>query len=254
MKHTITTILLSAAIAYAQTDDSSSETYISSVCAPTNSTGFPDWNAPCNAAQAIQVQCMYGESYFQELLNQYGNPGKRQARNEDVPMQPNAAQRTCICQSQFWNQANGCADCYKGHGLSEAEAGITNKDITSISSQYCAASSTPTLGLADWLFQYADSMASASPTATAKSSSFSDPIANKTEVSLYFTPSVTGSAAYIVAQATGSATSKVNSVSGQIRPTAGGRASGTTSGNGAGKTEAAAVAGLIGVAGLVALL
>ncbi|EME48038.1 hypothetical protein DOTSEDRAFT_105468, partial [Dothistroma septosporum NZE10] len=242
--------------------------YISSVCSPTNSTGYPDWSAPCNAAQAIEVQCMYGEAYFQQLLTQYGAGGsltKRQSSDsgddQDAPMQSNATQRTCICQSQFWDQASGCADCFKTHGASEADAGLTNNDIASLSSQYCAASTTPTLGLDQWFFQYAQSAISTSATTSAASSSFSDPIGNKTDVSLYFTPSVTGSAAYVVAQATGSTMSSASAVSGQIKATASannaaasGKASSTSSGSGAGRTEAAAVAGLIGVAGLVALL
>jgi hypothetical protein len=120
-------------------------------------------------------------------------------------MQSNETQRVCLCQSEFWDQAAGCFACYRGHG-GEMIAGVGTLDkraLVSISSQYCQATATATAGLADYLFSV---VASIQPTVTDApkasgshtSVSFSDSIGNHTEVSYYYTPEVTGSAAWMV--------------------------------------------------------
>jgi len=156
-----------------------------------------------------------------------------------------------------------------------------------MSSTYCAASATPTIGGTDFIVSFLNP--SSGPLAAAFTpSSFSDPIGNRTDVSLYYTPSATGSAAWIVAMPTISGNSRsvsyssVNTVSGQIVPTAvfsrsspatttaapsgdaidsasaaSGSAS-TSASSSAGALETAivrkkALAGMLGLAGLVAL-
>ena len=100
-----------------------------------------------------------------------------------------------------------------------------------------------------------------------RTSKYSDPLASSTEVSLYFTPSVTGSKAWYVAEVTNSKGSTIqtelNTENGQIVATASpmttvkpeATASTTTSGGGAAvRTEGAAVAGALGLAAVMALL
>ncbi|KAK0891601.1 hypothetical protein LTR02_013919 [Friedmanniomyces endolithicus] len=260
--------------------------YLQQVCVPTNATGDPDYNAPCNQVQAISAKCVYGPSWASVLNAQATSNGNT---SYDSPtMQSNGTQRNCVCESQFWSLVQGCNDCYNAHGgVQEGLVGTAAVSIFgSVSSSYCAVTNTPTLGFADVLYGIATA-----PGANATSSpatAFTDPIGNQTAVSYYFTPSVTGSSAWVVAQATGSASSgtasgsasgsgsassqsaSVATSNGQIVATGGaasttaGSASGTASAasgsasttgkSGAGKQEAAAVAGVIALAGLVALL
>ncbi|TKA79505.1 hypothetical protein B0A55_02447 [Friedmanniomyces simplex] len=270
--------------------------YLQQVCMPTNSTGDPDFNAPCNQVQAITVECIYGSTGLSSLTSSgassnsgYGSDGL----GGSPARLSNSTQRECVCESQFFGILAGCNDCYNAHG--GAQDGVLGtvapSFYASASSSYCAVTNTPTVGFDDVLYGFAtgsvgSSVASAASTASA--SSFSDPVGNKTAVSYYFTPSVTGSSAWIVAQATesvsnstasgsgsasGSASSQSASVAtsnGQIVATAGaasktsGSATGTASGasgtasttgsSGAGKQEAAAVAGVIALAGFVILL
>ena len=152
---------------------------------------------------------------------------------------------------------------------------ISEDTLSSISSEYCAATVTPTAGLADYLFALASSLEpGTTQTGSAQTSvSYLDSIGNKTEVSYYYTPSVTGSAAWVVAQPTGTGSSVAYSTTnvddGQIRATAsannaaaaggsgtqtGSGAQSTESGSSAGKHEAMAAAGLLGLVGLVVVL
>lgn len=270
-------ILALAAWASAQGTGGYYEDELSQVCMPTNSSQLPDLNAPCNAVAIIEVQCVYGPSALNTL---YGQNAKRAlnhlARRQDktspnpyngpadtgddgnLPELSNSTQRDCTCQSQFFDQVSGCLDCYVAHGGSaEDDVGVTPDQIKSISSSYCAASNTPTLGLAEYLYKIASQLPSS--TGSASSSQTHDPLGNRTAVSLYFTPSVTGSAAYIIADATNTAKTSTDK-SGQIVPTmsannaAAQSGSSSSSGLAAAKTQAAAAAGLIGIAGLAVFL
>lgn len=258
------------------------EMYLAEVCTPSNASGYPDFDAPCNAVQRITAACMYGAAGLGLLTG--GTSDSTATGEEDPPELSNSTQRTCICESQFFDQTNGCEDCYKGHGFGQ-DGDVTGPDVfSSLSSQYCAVTYTPTVGIADFLDAYAATAQSTQSTAASNSTGFtlSDPIGNKTAVSYYFTPSVTGSAAYLVAEATDSASTSgsvsgsgsgsamstsMHTSNGQIVQTASvseaGSASGSASGSaatasttksGAGKQEAAAVAGVIAFAGFVALL
>ena len=267
--------------------------YLQEICLPTNATGYPDFDAPCVQTELISIECMYGAAGLSTLLstdddsssNSYGEDG-------DIPTLSNSTQRECICESQYWVALSGCSDCFKAHGSAQSDEGLNYVDpsyIASASSSYCAVTNTPTAGFDMFIYGLATGSAAsslASVASTAAASTFSDPIGNQTAVSYYYTPSVTGSAAWVVAQATesasnntvttsasgsGSASSESMATSnGQIVATAGaasttsgapsGTASGasgsasTSAGSGAGKHEAAAVAGVIAMAGFVALL
>ncbi|KAK5118901.1 hypothetical protein LTR62_000112 [Meristemomyces frigidus] len=266
--------------------------YLVSVCLPDNSTGFPDLNAPCNQVSAITAQCVYGAAglgVFTGDSSAYTSLDNEQ----DIPMLSNDTQRACVCESQFFSALQGCNDCYKAHGGSIDGSGpgtgaLDPVFLASASSSYCAVSNTPTVGFADVLYGYATgNFASAMATEMASVTSvFSDPAGNQTAVSVYFTPSVTGSGAWVVAQATETAGSNNGTTAasgssnsgpslatsnGQIVATqaaasstagrsGGGTASGsgaaasTTAGNGAGKQEAAALAGVLVLVGFVAML
>ncbi|EMC97957.1 hypothetical protein BAUCODRAFT_67483 [Baudoinia panamericana UAMH 10762] len=254
--------------------------YLDYVCMPTNSSGYPDFNAPCIAVQAITAECIYGAAGLSVIMASGSDNGAE--IDEDTPMLSNSTQRNCVCQSQFFNALSGCNNCYKAHGAPSGLDGYVDQSfIASASSSYCAVTNTPTAGLADVLYGYAtgsvaSSLQSVASTAS-QTSTFSDPLGNNTAVSAYFTPSVTGSAFWVVAQATQTASnstgSSSGSVSGQIVATSApassaagtssrvsGSASGasasasTTAGSGAGKQELAAVVGALALmAGVVAL-
>ena len=268
--------------------------YYNQVCSPKNATGGRDYNAPCNAIAAITAECIYGADYTQILAggdSDSDSSAALQGIDADEPTTlGNATQRACVCESQFFDQALGCATCYNSHGApADLAGGIDAAFFSTISASYCAVTMTPTAGFAEYLYSFAE----AGPSNTASSSSsasatgtgliISDQIGNKTAVSYYFTPSVTGTGAWRVAQATqsvGNATNasseSLNTSGGQIMPTATG-ASGTSSGtvsgtvsgtasgtasaasasktsSGAGRQEAAAVAGVVALAGFLAML
>jgi len=247
MKYSAALVLAaSATMVYADCPDCTSD-YLSDVCLPTNSTGYPDFNAPCNAMIAIQYQCTYGAAAGLELINElFGSavaPNTNSSCPPDLPAaQDNSTQRACVCSSQFFNQVTGCVDCQVGHGDSSVKA-ISPSYISSVSAAYCAASSTPTAGLGDYLA----GLIAPTGSSSAASSSFTDPIGNKTAVSYYYTAPVTGTAGYLVPSSTGGASTS----NGQIVPTATG---GPARATGAADKKHAAVAGVIGLVGLAALL
>lgn len=259
--------------------------YLYSVCLPTNDTGYPVFDAPCNAIQAIEAECMYGSAGLPFALSLSSSYGSNEANTPNEL--DNSTQRDCACQSQLFIELQGCLDCFKAHGApSEVLAGFPqSSDVTSLSSSYCAASATPTLDLGDVFVQAVATNTSDMVSATASSTSYSDPVGNVTDISAYFTPSVMGSSVYAVAQTTdtpsnstsmasgsaasssGGSTTKSASVqtsNGQIVATAGGAstskaaasgsASTTSSGSGAQRTEMAALAGVMALAGFVAVL
>ncbi|KAK5706492.1 hypothetical protein LTR97_001481 [Elasticomyces elasticus] len=211
--------------------------YIQHVCNPVNATGYPDFNAPCNQIQAITLQCMYGPAGLSALQGDvsdasYGSDDE----DNSVETQSNSTQQECICQSQWFNIAAGCNDCYNAHGASGSDnivGDLAPSLFASVSSSYCAVTNTPTMGFDEVLYGLATgSVASslASVASTASPSTFSDPIGNQTAVSYYYTPSITGSAAWVLAQATSSATS------------AGGSESGSETASSSGSSETTSVA------------
>ena len=215
--------------------------YLTQICRPLNSTGYVDLNAPCNVLDLLNIECIYGLQHL-DLGKDYDFSSPK---NEHFIEQHTASQRLCACESQFWDSLQGCAACYREHG-GGMEYTAPSSYISSMSSAYCAATATPTLGLIDfeesWYTISAFSSILSSATAEAKTSTFSDPIGNKTAVSLYYTPEVTGTAALHVGLKANSTPTSTNVVNGQIVPTA------------AAHRFEAAVAGIVGLAGLVAFL
>ena len=135
--------------------------YYNQVCSPTNSTGGLDYNAPCNAIAAITAECIYGADYTQVLgaaSDSSDSSAALQGIDADEPTTlSNATQRTCVCESQFFDQALGCATCYNSHGAPADLAGGIDADFfNTISASYCAVTMTPTAGFADYLYSFAE--------------------------------------------------------------------------------------------------
>jgi hypothetical protein len=180
--------------------------YMSNVCMALDESGASDMNLPCNQIISIQYQCIYGAKYgdawrsrsFEDIEND---------EDEEDPMLPNEAQRVCICQSQHNELAKGCIDCQKAHGGGGPEDYLSDDQMKEVMDKYCDANTPATQPYAiaiaqevvfmgpDW-----DSILSGNATST----TYSDPIGSATDVSLYFTPSVTGTPVYIPALPTGS--------------------------------------------------
>ena len=244
--------------------------YLNSICSPGYQSKDVDLNAPCNRASYIGVECVFGSK---PNITNHG------FEDPQGPMQSNHTQQLCICESQYFDSYLGCSSCLTKHGgSSHADLAMPLAVISSMSAAYCVASATP-IGILDFQFSYLQKPqfstffgAASSATAT----TFSDPLANSTAVSLYYTAAVTGSAALdvgvftatgttlqttaeisdglIVATATSARTSTSTSTVTMGATQGGAEASTTTtSGLGARQTQAA-FAAVLGLVGAVALL
>lgn len=190
------------------------EDYVNEVCLGYNPETapedfVPDFNLPCYAINYIEQECLYGSVAAQQMFNTSNND-TYYSDNENSPRD----QQICFCQSQYFDQLDGCYDCLDKHGLlkflDDANDLPAPSAISSFSASYCQATNTATVG-------FDEALESAFPESSASSSygtgirsyssdlsptySFTDPIGNKTDVSLYFTPSVTGTAAYAFSEA-----------------------------------------------------
>ncbi|KAK3069446.1 hypothetical protein LTR53_012205 [Teratosphaeriaceae sp. CCFEE 6253] len=255
-------------------------TYLEQVCLPSNATGYPDFNAPCVQTQLITIECMYGAAGLNSFLGTDSISATDDS--EDTPTLSNSTQRDCVCESQYFAALTGCDDCYRAHGSLQGVDGadyINAGYIASISSSYCAVTNTPTVGLADMLYGIAtgslassvDSVASTASaitgsaawvvvqaTSSAGANSTSDGSASESGSASSSSESLATSNGQIVATAgatTTTGTAASGTASGAPGTAAG--ASGTAStppGSMAGRQEAVAIAGVIALAGFVALL
>lgn len=283
MRHTTAACILTAIAAVSnakylvrrqdmgQSDLSPLDVYFADVCLPVDSSADPDYSAPCNGLGAVDFQCAYGSAAFSAGVSDNNSSDVTQPleRNRTSP----SSQQVCYCQSQWFNLYEGCLDCANKHGVSAALPQISASALTSFSSSYCAASATPTTDFDVYLNSVFSDLVKSVESGTA--TTFTDPIGNKTDVSLYYTASVTGSNAYIVSQAaptgasaTTTASTTVNTSGGQIVATA---ANGSNGGSGAAATSSSAtssglaaaatpclekfaIAGVMGLAGAVIML
>ncbi|WPH03959.1 Hypothetical protein R9X50_00684200 [Acrodontium crateriforme] len=190
-------LLVSGAIAQDDAYD-----YGQNICFPQSYGNTDDvvFYAPCDAVFAIMQECTSGSPRKQDIGECQGD-----SEPECLYTFDNATQRACICGSQFFDQLSGCKSCFFSHGLGPLVwEGSWPEDPNAISSSYCAVKSEPTLGFYDVFAQYAEGGdQSASPTfatdGNAQEPTWSDPIGNKTDPALYFTPAVTGANGYHVA-------------------------------------------------------
>jgi hypothetical protein len=214
------TVASASKIAERQQSDSSDDAY-ENICQPTNSTGYPDFNAPCNSWSRTQQLCVYGE----QIRAIVDGPGLNNYNMVDESMKQHSFgyQRDCICQSQLFDQMRGCMACNDALG-GDSQSVIASSAIESFSSAYCAVSATPTRG---YVAAINSVLAKVAEETDVPISSSSPPISSgsKIDVSLYYTPSATGASAWDVGLPTGeSATfSNLHTSGGQIIPTAAAR-------------------------------
>lgn len=196
---------------------------VSQICLPRNSSNLPDQNAPCNALMAIQLRCIYGSDAL-EIISGSQDVDTREPRKLPVD-----TQRTCICSSQHTDMVLGCFACFKEHGSTDPEIGTDPDKVQSFMEDYCDVNK-PARDYANAIIELApedeEDISSTASSESSAATTFSDPIGNATDVSLYYTPSVTGTPAYMPGIPTpessgASATYTSTSISdGQIVPTA----------------------------------
>lgn len=193
----------------------SSEDPFDDICTPTNSTGYPDLNVPCNSLSRTQQLCVYGEQVRAIVdgpnLNDYDKVMRQQSFTY---------QRDCICQSQLFDQMRGCMACQQA--LSGGSGPIfAPSAIESFSSEYCAVAPTPLRGYTAAINSFIASATEEMDYSTI-SQSPSQAVMTKTDVSLYYTPAVTGVSAWDVGLPAGSSATftSLRTSGGQIVPTA----------------------------------
>jgi hypothetical protein len=157
-------------------------------CFPRNSAGQRDYNAPCNQFYAIGAQCKYGPQGVDIDV----------ANTEGWQPQSPETQRTCICQSQMTDAVVGCMACLNlrkephlfGDG-GDAWKGFWQTKTQ----QYCEVDLTPIQGFVDY-FRDALFETFGEDDLDDTSSVEQDPLGSSTDVSIYYTMSVTRSDAY----------------------------------------------------------
>jgi hypothetical protein len=173
--------------------DSELDDYLSEVCEPADDNGVRDWSAPCNAVLSIQYECMYGTAGGEYIRAPPQESDFQHGDDDGLPEQPNEAQRICFCQSQFRDQIAGCMKCHKDHGGAEGSDWFGANLIDPATKEYCDASKPANESFSDFFLNHISlDNGTTTDSPAAQTSTFSDPIGNKTDVSLYFTPSVTG--------------------------------------------------------------
>jgi hypothetical protein len=263
--------------------------HVNSICSPMLPNGAIDLNAPCNQAHAITQECLHGAPGLAVVeAPQSDDSTSVSSDNSDGPIFSNITQRDCICESRYFAAEAECGLCQIAHGIYGSQS-VNVTAVTAfhaaLSTSYCAVTNTPTLGFAEVLFQSVqNALSQATTTISNPTSLYTDPLGNNTAVSAYYTPSVTGSAAWLVAQGTQTPSNATltsgmtSSSSGAIVMTSNGQivatasaasgtssapasgtasaasASSSTAGSGAGRQEVVAVAGVIALAGLVVVL
>jgi hypothetical protein len=208
-------------VAKRQESDSSEDPY-ENICMPTNSTGFPDFSAPCNSWSRTQQLCVYGEQ-IRSIVDGPGLNNYEEVDGKSMKQHSFAFQRDCICQSQLFDQMRGCMACNDALG-GESSALLASSAIESFSSSYCAVATIPTRGYVAAMNSVLAEVAEQTDVPTSTSSS-PNSLGSKTDVSLYYTPSATGASAWDVGLPTGTSASfsSLHTSGGQIIPTAAAR-------------------------------
>ncbi len=178
--------------------------HLGSICEPgADNEAFLSF--PCNQKALIWLQCYYGRTFHQVWNTTTNEYISEQGWTSQSPEK----QRLCTCESEYFETLTGCSACYEAHG-SNAALFQGQDGIKSMSSSYCAATSTPTVGIQgmveSWYNRSQVTSAFKSAVAEAITSTYSDPLSGSTAVSLYFTPRLTGSAVFNIAGVTQGAT------------------------------------------------
>jgi hypothetical protein len=193
-------------------------------CYPHNATGYMDFSTPCNQLMAIEAQCAYGPKALGSLSSPFDSDYEwPELSGPDWKQQSPETERTCICQSQFIDASLGCAACLSAHERPDM-SGFTEMIARSSMQNYCDLDNVITQSFLDfWNDAYRDC---GSPGEAISFSSYTgQPLGTSTDVSLYYTMSVTRGDAYDIAvpTAVSGADAKYTTTrisDGQIVPTA----------------------------------
>lgn len=185
------------------------------VCYPLVGDTELDWSAPCPAVRMIESECTWGPGARKQLQDFYSksstpsnNVGYTPFQSDEWAQQPPEIQRACICSSQYTDLVLGCGACFDSHGIDPAIAATylatTNTTaVQAFAKAYCDADEVPTDDVTSLAFELLAGQADdASESSSSASATASDRLGTATEVSLYFTPSV--SSAYTVDMPTAS--------------------------------------------------
>jgi hypothetical protein len=189
---------------------------LAEVCYPRSNTQI-DWEAPCPAGQVIQAECTWGPDAGKKLRDMFtkslnGEEPTEAGFSEDWEQQPLDVQRACLCSSSFAEMVLGCGACFEAHGAQPSDlptywATTNTTAVQEFTKLYCKADVEPTddIGMEAFdilLGQSGDYSGSTSSSSVAATATASDRLGTSTDVSLYFTPSV--SSAYTVDMPTAS--------------------------------------------------
>jgi hypothetical protein len=222
---------------HSDSDDSDSDSYEdygSSLCYPHNATNSPDLSAPCNLIAAIEAQCSYGPRALEFLSLPSDSDAYPDFNDPKWQLQSPANERVCICESQIIDATLGCVACLKAHegGVFFSQGEHFAETLPGIMARYCNASYVPTESFIEFMADAQEPEDGPGDFGGGQdgaesgdgASSFSDPIGTATDVSLYYTMSVTRSDAYDLAVPTGSngnvTFTSTRTSDGQIVPTA----------------------------------
>lgn len=140
--------------------------YFNEVCAPFNSSVGWDPKFPCNLWNTIYLDCI----------------GVDPEANLTF-----AQQQACFCANPWADAYQGCTDCALAHGVPALAPPIEPSAMRSWTSSYCSATATA---------KFDDELDSVFPTTITWSNlptTWTDPIGNKTAVSLYLSTPTAGS-------------------------------------------------------------
>ena len=192
-------------------------------CYPRNASGYLDFNAPCNQEQAILAQCSYGSRALKIMARPFGRGESPEFNNPKWQKMSPEAERTCLCQSQILDTGIGCLRCRKAHQLWLQNERMAEYERAEIQ-KYCDTDYTITQSFNEFSsdfnhdFFFDDDGSLWSYTAAE--------VITSTDVSLYYTLSVTRSDAYDIAMPTPAVSggnviyTSTRTFGGQIVPTA----------------------------------
>jgi hypothetical protein len=160
------------------------EAYLEGICLENYNWTEP--SRPCEVATAIDYQCVTGLDWDPDS-DAAGQLQPECCETQDC--QSPDFQRTCYCQSQYSDSLLGCYSCDLEHGGDGFDI-LNSFDwarMLEIMDEYCDPMASPT---ADFAYYILPAFLAVE---YAYSTSFADPLGfKKTEVSLYYTPSITG--------------------------------------------------------------
>jgi hypothetical protein len=160
------------------------QAYLEGVCE--ESYNWTEPSRPCEVAEVINYQCVTGLDWDVNADQQ--DQVASECWDTQGCQSPDF-QRTCYCQSQYIDTMIGCHLCALEHG-GGGLPGLNSFDwnqLVEIMDEYCDPTFTPTAAFANYILPAYSAVESTSST------SFSDLLGyKKTEVSRYYTPSMTG--------------------------------------------------------------